>query len=100
MGATVLKHIEFLDLSDGKILVIFVSTSGVVQRKLIRVGERYTQDELDKAGRYLCDKFSGKTSDGNPQRSAAHDAVRALAVRSHAVSAADLGRNPEKSQLR
>jgi len=29
MGATVLKHIEFLDLSDGKILVIFVSTSGM-----------------------------------------------------------------------
>jgi len=61
MGATVLKHIEFLDLSDGKILVIFVSTSGVVQRKLIRVGERYTQEELDKAGRYLVEKFSSKT---------------------------------------
>src|SRR5262249_59327083 len=61
MGATVLKHIEFLDLSDGKILVIFVSTSGAVQRKLIRVGERYTQEELDKAGRYLVEKFSGKT---------------------------------------
>jgi len=61
MGTTVLKHIEFLDLSDGKILVIFVSTSGVVQRKLIRVGERYTQEELDKAGRYLVEKFSGKT---------------------------------------
>jgi heat-inducible transcriptional repressor len=61
MGATILKHIEFLDLSDGKILVIFVSTSGVVQRKLIRVGERYTQEDLDKAGRYLVEKFSGKT---------------------------------------
>jgi heat-inducible transcriptional repressor len=61
MGATVLKHIEFLDLLDGKILVIFVSTSGAVQRKLIRVGDRYTQEELDKAGRYLVEKFSGKT---------------------------------------
>jgi heat-inducible transcriptional repressor len=61
MGSTVLKHIEFLDLSDGKILVIFVSTSGLVQRRFIRVGERYTQDELDKAGRYLVEKFSGKT---------------------------------------
>jgi heat-inducible transcriptional repressor len=61
MAATVLKHIEFVDLTDGKILVIFVSTSGLIQRKLIRVGERYTQDELDKAGRYLVEKFSGKT---------------------------------------
>jgi heat-inducible transcriptional repressor len=61
MAATVLKHIEFVDLTDGKILVIFVSTSGLLQRKLVRVGERYTQEELDNAGRYLVDKFSGKT---------------------------------------
>jgi heat-inducible transcriptional repressor len=61
MGATVLKHIEFVDLADGKILVVFVSTSGLLQRKLIRVSDRYSQDELDKAGRYLVEKFSGKT---------------------------------------
>jgi len=61
IAATVLKHIEFVDLTDGKILVIFVSTSGLLQRKLIRVSERYTQEELDKASRYLVDKFSGKT---------------------------------------
>jgi heat-inducible transcriptional repressor len=61
MGATILKHIEFVDLSDGKILVVFVSKTGLLQRKLIRVGERYTQEELDKAGRYLVEKFSGKT---------------------------------------
>jgi len=61
MAATVLKHIEFVDLTDGKILVIFVSTSGWLQRKLIRVNARYTQEELDRAGRYLVEKFSGKT---------------------------------------
>src|SRR5262245_1564714 len=61
MAATVLKHIEFVDLTDGKILVIFVSTSGLLQRKLIRVSERFTQEELDKAGRYLVEKFCGKT---------------------------------------
>jgi heat-inducible transcriptional repressor len=61
MAANVLKHIEFVDLTDGKILVIFVSTSGLLQRKLIRVSERYLQEDLDKAGRYLVEKFSGKT---------------------------------------
>jgi heat-inducible transcriptional repressor len=61
MAATVLKHIEFVDLTDGKILVIFVSTSGLLQRKLIRVSDRFTQEELDKAGRYLVEKFCGKT---------------------------------------
>jgi len=61
MGATILKHIEFVDLSDGKILVVFVSKTGLLQRRLIRIAERYTQEELDKAGRYLVEKFSGKT---------------------------------------
>jgi len=61
MSATVLKHVEFVDLGDGKILVVFVSKTGLLQRRLIRVAERYTQEELDKASRYLVEKFSGKT---------------------------------------
>jgi heat-inducible transcriptional repressor len=61
MAATVLKHIEFVDLADGKILVILVSKSGLLQRKLIRVSERYSQEDLDQAGKYLVEKFSGKS---------------------------------------
>lgn len=61
MEATVLKHIEFLDLGEGKLLVILVSKSGLLQRKLIRVTEPYSQEELDKAGKYLVEKFVGKT---------------------------------------
>jgi len=61
MASTVLKHIEFVSFADGKILVIFVSKSGLLQRRLIRVADRYTQDELDTAGKYLVEKFSGKT---------------------------------------
>src|SRR6266567_4110669 len=38
MGATILKHIEFVDLGEGKILVVFVAKTGLLQRKLIRVG--------------------------------------------------------------
>src|SRR5579884_3198656 len=60
MAQNLLKHIEFVSLAESKILVIFVSNSGVVQRKLIRVSDQYTQDELDHAGRYLVDKFAGK----------------------------------------
>ena len=61
LSATVLKHIEFVDLGDGKILVVFVSKTGLLQRKLIRIAERYTQEELDRASRYLVEKFSGRT---------------------------------------
>src|SRR6185369_7485301 len=60
MAQTLLKHIEFVTLGEGKILVIFVSNSGLLQRKLIRVTDLFTQDELDRAGRYLVDKFAGK----------------------------------------
>lgn len=61
LAATQLKHIEFLDLGDGKVLVIFVSKLGSLQRKVIRVQGKYPQDELDRAGRFLVEKFWGKT---------------------------------------
>jgi heat-inducible transcriptional repressor len=60
LATTQLKHIEFLDLGDGKILVIFVSRSGSLQRKVIRIQEHYPQEELDRAGRFLVERFWGK----------------------------------------
>lgn len=61
IATTQLKHIEFLDLGEGKILVIFVSRSGLLQRKVIRLNERYEQKELDRAGRFLVERFSNRT---------------------------------------
>jgi heat-inducible transcriptional repressor len=61
LATTQLKHIEFLDLGDGKILVIFVSKSGLLQRRVIRVTDRYPQNELDSAGRFLVERFSERT---------------------------------------
>jgi heat-inducible transcriptional repressor len=61
MGMTQLKHIEFLDLGDGKVLVIFVSRSGLVQRKVIRLDEPYKQEELDRAAHYLVERFTNRT---------------------------------------
>jgi heat-inducible transcriptional repressor len=56
-----LKHIEFIDLGEGKVLVILVSKAGLLQRKLIRVVDRYTQEELNRAGNYLVEQFAGRT---------------------------------------
>jgi heat-inducible transcriptional repressor len=61
MASTVLKHIEFVDLGEGKVLVILVSKAGLLQRKLIRVTDRYSQDELNRAGNYLVEQFAGRT---------------------------------------
>ncbi len=61
MAQTLLKHIEFVALGEGRIIVIFVSNSGLIQRKLIRVSDHYAQDELDRAGKYLVEKFAGRS---------------------------------------
>jgi heat-inducible transcriptional repressor len=61
LATTQLKHIEFLDLGDGKILVIFVSKSGLLQRKVVRLKDPYQQAELDRAGRFLVERFAGRT---------------------------------------
>ena len=60
LETTQLKHIEFLDLGDGKILVIFVSKSGSLQRRVVRLQDQYSQQELDRAGRFLVARFNGK----------------------------------------
>ena len=56
-----LEHIEFLQLADGRILVVLVLAPNVVQNKIIRVDEPLTQEELERAARYLNAEFSGKT---------------------------------------
>ena len=61
MESSVLQHIEFVRLDESKILVILVSKPGLVQQKLIRVSDPYTQEELTCAGNYLVEKFSGRT---------------------------------------
>src|SRR5215813_9707872 len=57
-----LKHIEFVLLPDKRILVVLVSTSGIIHNKVIRTtDEDLTQDELDRTARYLNTEFSGKS---------------------------------------
>jgi heat-inducible transcriptional repressor len=56
-----LEHIEFLPLADERILVVLVFAPNVVQNKIIRINERLTQEELERAARYLNAEFSGKS---------------------------------------
>jgi heat-inducible transcriptional repressor len=58
---SILQHIEFIRLDHSKILIILVSQGGLLQQKVIRVDEPYTQDELTRAGNYLVEQFSGHT---------------------------------------
>jgi heat-inducible transcriptional repressor len=56
-----LKHIEFVLLSDKRILVVLVSSSNLIHNKVIRVDETFTQEALDRTARYLNAEFSGKS---------------------------------------
>jgi heat-inducible transcriptional repressor len=56
-----LKHIEFVQLADKRILVVLVSSSNIIHNKIIRVDAMLSQDDLDRAARYLNTEFSGKS---------------------------------------
>ncbi|MBN2645580.1 MAG: heat-inducible transcription repressor HrcA [Desulfuromonadaceae bacterium] len=61
-SSTTFRHIEFLPLSQGRLLVIFVSQSGVVQNKIIEMeGDLPERHELEQVTNYLNHSFSGMT---------------------------------------
>lgn len=56
-----LQHIQFVNLSDRRVLVVLVSAPNIVHNKIIRLEHAFTQDELDRTSRYLNVEFGGKT---------------------------------------
>ncbi|CAN5600016.1 heat-inducible transcriptional repressor HrcA [soil metagenome] len=56
-----LQHIEFVNLSDKRILVILVSAPNIVHNKIIRLKETFSNEELERTAHYLNAKFSGKS---------------------------------------
>ncbi len=56
-----LQHIEFVNLSDKRILVILVSAPNIIHNKIIRLKESYSNEALEKTARYLNAEFSGKS---------------------------------------
>lgn len=56
-----LQHIEFVNLSDNRILVVLVSAPNIVHNKIIRLKVAFTKDELDRTANYLNTEFAGKS---------------------------------------
>ena len=56
-----LQHISFLNLPDNRILVALVSSSNIVQDKVIRLDEPFSQEDLDRTASYLNIEFRGKS---------------------------------------
>lgn len=56
-----LSHVEFMRLSDRQLLVVFVTTSGQIQNKLVPLDAPVSDGELDQIGRYLNGMLAGLT---------------------------------------
>lgn len=59
----VFKRIEFIQLSDRRLLGIFVSQEGIVENRLIELTEELTYPELERISNYCNSAFLGLTLD-------------------------------------
>jgi heat-inducible transcriptional repressor len=57
------RHIEFLSLSEKRILLIIVAPDGDVQNRIILTDRAYKPSELVEAGNFLNQNFTGLTFD-------------------------------------
>lgn len=56
----VLRHIEFLPLSDNRVLVILVLNDHEVQNRIICTDKKYSLTDLQQAANYLNDLYGGQ----------------------------------------
>lgn len=55
------KQLEFIQLSRGRLLGIFVSQEGFVQNRIIEVAEEYSYPDIERINRYCNSAFLGLT---------------------------------------
>jgi heat-inducible transcriptional repressor len=59
-----LKHIEFVNLGDGRVLAVLVTDDGFVENRIIDMPPGAPPSALVQAGNYLNARLAGKTIDG------------------------------------
>jgi heat-inducible transcriptional repressor len=70
------RHIEFVRLSDTRVLLILVTTDGDVQNRILLTDRAFTPAELTEAGNILNQNFAGLTFEETRQR--VHDELKQL----------------------
>jgi heat-inducible transcriptional repressor len=66
--STVFRHIEFLSLSEHRVLVIIVSPDGEVQNRVIHTQTVYSQSQLQEAANFLNAHYAGLTMEAVRER--------------------------------
>ena len=95
--ALIFRHLEFMPLSDKRILVIIVSTDGSVQNRIILSDTPYSASNLAEASNYFNAHYSGQTFE--QARHQLHgDLTKMQADISHLMTAALEEPNPSQSK--
>jgi heat-inducible transcriptional repressor len=61
LSRSVLEHIRFFLLPDGRVVVVLISSGGTTREKIMRPERGFTQPELDRTVDYLNRHYSGFT---------------------------------------
>ena len=61
LAGSVLNHIRFLLLPDGRVVVVLLSAGGVTRDKIVRPEQEFTQAELDGTAAHLNTHYAGQT---------------------------------------
>lgn len=64
----VFKHLEFMPLSENRILVIIVSTDGSVQNRVIITEQPFKSSELTEASNYFNTHYAGQSFEETQQK--------------------------------
>jgi heat-inducible transcriptional repressor len=59
MEEKLLEHIKFINLPDRRVLVVIVSKPDLVENRVVRLEDEFTQEELDQAANFLNAEFHG-----------------------------------------
>jgi heat-inducible transcriptional repressor len=61
IAQTVLEHIRFVPLPDGRVVVVLVSPGGTTRDKVIRPDRTFGEEDLDRTAEYLNRHYTGCT---------------------------------------
>jgi len=92
--ALIFKQIEFMPLSDKRILVIIVATDGSVQNRIIFSDATYTASELIQASNYFNTHYAGQTFEEARQK--LHNDLKEMQANISRLMAAALDDNDQK----
>ena len=60
LQSKVLEHVEFLSLSESRVLVVLVFKDQDVQNRVIQTKKTFSRTELEQAGHFITAQFKGK----------------------------------------